>query len=257
MNVEDNTQIEDKDLTELSQLGQLSDKANMIITELNESLYGKAKDKILELIDVLKNEDRLPDKQVVKVLLTKVKFMSRTSIYRALEDQGITRPYTKPKALPDPDRQTQEIEDKTIEYVPKQTDKDIPTPQEQEYIKSVETTAVPSYMGIPEDQLTIEQLRQRNADRYFKANPNAQRTTTTTTVVETTVPPQPIEIEDDTVVETPQPQQQYKCMSSGVIQCPLKVMSNGNAYQVMVTVRIAAGHKVKLDPIQRMDIVKA
>lgn len=43
-----------------------------------------------------------------------------------------------------------------------------------------------------------------------------------------------------------------------VIQCPLKVMSRGIAYQAWITVRISIPeHKVKLDPIDRMDIVKA
>jgi hypothetical protein len=134
LNTEDiitNTEV--KDLTQMSSTGH-SDKANKIIDELNVNMHGQVRDKILELIDVLRNEDKLTDKQIVKVLLTEVKFTSRSNLYNYLPDY-MKRKYEH-KALPD--KQEQEESNNVIEYVPKQTPKDIPTEIEQGYINSVQ-----------------------------------------------------------------------------------------------------------------------
>ena len=88
-------QSEDKNDSQMSKFRH-SDRTKKIIDELN-SMYGNTKDKILELVESLK-QDKRKDHEIKKILLTEVKFMSRASIYNALP-QDMKREYSKP--LPD------------------------------------------------------------------------------------------------------------------------------------------------------------
>jgi|SRR5580765_295511 len=76
----------------------ISEKAQKVIVELN-SMHGQAKEKILELIDILKNEDKLKDHQIKRVLFETVDFVSQRTLYRALPQE--LKKVTKPaKPLP-------------------------------------------------------------------------------------------------------------------------------------------------------------
>jgi hypothetical protein len=88
---------EDKNDSEMCNF-TLSEEADMVITELN-SMRGKAKQKIEQLIEILRTKDKLKDHEIKKVLFTKVDFVSRKTIYNALP-QELKREYTKAEPLP-------------------------------------------------------------------------------------------------------------------------------------------------------------
>ena len=96
MNSEYDDQSEDKNDSEDSQL-RISEKAEKVIVELN-LMYGESKKKILELIQVLRTEDKLKDNEIKKVLFAKVNFVSKATLYRALP-QEFKKEYTA-KPLP-------------------------------------------------------------------------------------------------------------------------------------------------------------
>ena len=74
-----------------------SGRTQKIIDELN-TMYGNTREKILELVESLK-QDKRKDHEIKKILLTEVKFMSRASIYNALPPE-LKREYTKSDPLP-------------------------------------------------------------------------------------------------------------------------------------------------------------
>lgn len=74
-----------------------SGRTQKIIDELN-NMYGNTREKILELVESLK-QDKRKDHEIKKILLTEVKFMSRASIYNALPPE-LKREYTKSEPLP-------------------------------------------------------------------------------------------------------------------------------------------------------------
>jgi hypothetical protein len=75
----------------------LSDAAENIISELNV-VYGTAHQKVGELIETLRTSDNLDDEQIKKVLLDRVKFISRTQLYEYMPPE-LKREY-KPKSIP-------------------------------------------------------------------------------------------------------------------------------------------------------------
>ena len=87
---------EDKNDSEMSQM-RLSKRAEGIITELN-AMHGKAKEKILELIETLRS-DGINDHRIKKILFERITFISKSEIYRVLP-QELKREYTKPNPLP-------------------------------------------------------------------------------------------------------------------------------------------------------------
>jgi len=76
---------------------RLSKRAEGIITELN-AMHGKAKEKILELIETLRS-DGINDHRIKKILFERITFISKSEIYRVLP-QELKREYTKPNPLP-------------------------------------------------------------------------------------------------------------------------------------------------------------
>ena len=158
INTQEVNQQEDLSITPMSDLGH-SDKANMIISELN-SIYGRSKDKIGELIEVLRQEDKLNDKQIKAVLLNEVRFISRTTIYEALPDY-MKRTYTKtPKALEDK-QEEQKIDDTEIDQpVYKEPDRVEPRPQwtgktPVEIEQSFTTAAAADKTNVPVQDKTV------------------------------------------------------------------------------------------------------
>ncbi len=92
MNVIETTLSKDKNDSEMSQM-RLSKRAEGIVTELN-AMHGKAKEKILELIETLRS-DGVKDHQIKKILFERISFISKSEIYRVLP-QELKREYTKP-----------------------------------------------------------------------------------------------------------------------------------------------------------------
>ena len=205
MNVEDNKENIDKNPS----IDLKMKVANMVRS------YGNAiveRDRIMsEILEQAKTEG-ISNEQIKSMIMTEMRNagISDRSIYRVLPDE------LKNKKIQEAIK-TRDKPQPVQEYVPKKIER--PTPQEQEYIDSIEPKP-----SIP--------------------------------VVEERLPPvieESKEIEPSTTKPVVSPQKREQ-----VIQCPLKVMSRGIAYQVWVTVGISIPeHKVKLDPIDRMDIVKA
>lgn len=66
------------------------------------------------------------------------------------------------------------------------------------------------------------------------------------------LPPPPLNV----ITQEQAIQEQEQPVRISVIQCPLRVNTDHGPYTAMITVRISADRKVKLDPINRSDIVK-
>lgn len=79
-------------MTQLSRTG-LSEQAENMIKELN-TMHGQTKDAISKLIEVLRH-DKIKDEEISKILLERVKFISRSSIYEYMPKE-LKREYTKP-----------------------------------------------------------------------------------------------------------------------------------------------------------------
>ena len=89
---ENDEQSEDKNDSEMCHLS-LSEQAETIVKELN-SMHGEAKKKIEELIQQLR-QDKLKDHEIKQVLFSRVNFVSKRTLYRALPED-LKREYTKP-----------------------------------------------------------------------------------------------------------------------------------------------------------------
>jgi hypothetical protein len=97
MKSEEYVPSEDKNNSKDCQMA-ISGKAEKIIMELN-SMHGQAKEKIIELIHILKNEDKLKDHEVKRILFERVDFVSKRTLYRVLPQDF--KKTTKPiKPLP-------------------------------------------------------------------------------------------------------------------------------------------------------------
>jgi hypothetical protein len=90
--VEVDEQSKDKNESEKSGSG-LSAEAEKVIAEL-DAMHGQGKKKVFELIDILKR-DGLKDHQIGKVLVDRVKFISRSTLYEYIPPE-LKREYTKP-----------------------------------------------------------------------------------------------------------------------------------------------------------------
>jgi hypothetical protein len=92
MNSKEYVLPEDKNNSKDCQMA-ISGKAEKIIMELN-SMHGQAKEKIIELIHILKNEDKLKDHEVKRILFERVDFVSKRTLYRVLPQdfKKITKP---------------------------------------------------------------------------------------------------------------------------------------------------------------------
>jgi hypothetical protein len=96
------TKTIDKNLID-SNLG-ISKRAEELISNLN-SHYGKSRELLKELLETLRKEG-YPDSEIIKIIRTKVKFISKSTIYTALEgevEKKKTRPKRKPKGIKLPD----------------------------------------------------------------------------------------------------------------------------------------------------------
>lgn len=86
------TEIEESSITKLSKFG-LSPQAEAQLSEL-DSMYGTARDRIEALVITLRDVDQLPYEEIKKVLLKRVRFCSRSTVYNILPDY-MKREYTK------------------------------------------------------------------------------------------------------------------------------------------------------------------
>ena len=174
-NAIDNERIEDKNDSQMSKFRH-SDRTQKIIDELN-TMYGNTREKILELVESLK-QDKRKDHEIKKILLTEIKFMSRASIYNALP-QELKREYTKPlpkektideqkSTEPEPRDQviTQTKENITNQNYIALTEAEEPSPEELEEIKNK------NRIDFPEPDPPPPPINQTKIDEYFNELPD-------------------------------------------------------------------------------------
>lgn len=109
--VENIIQTKNKNQSQMSSSG-LSSEAEQLIKNLNE-MHGQSKQKILDLIKTLRTKDRLKDHEIKKILLERVKFVSRSAIYEYMPTE-LKREYVKPPLKEQEQEQTPERPDETV-----------------------------------------------------------------------------------------------------------------------------------------------
>lgn len=153
MKSEDYVPSEDKNNSKDCQMA-ISEKAQKVILELN-SMHGQAKEKIIELIHILKNEDKLKDHEVKRILFERVDFVSKRTLYRVLPQdfKKITKPI---KPLPKTINVSTEHNVIDIDVPSRVTPTIRPLPSNKAPEPPEEITMRPSFEGENEEPTELE-----------------------------------------------------------------------------------------------------
>lgn len=241
MTTEDSTQIDNKkpptdlliDIKEAVQsYGSFTDNWGKVLTKGDK--YGFSADQCYALAKPFLKQLNLTKNQLQYIAnMDKERQRSkdnREKQKRQLQQQSM---YVQPNDDKNDIEQSSTTE--TIEYVPKPIDQ--PTKTEQEYIKSIETETVPSpdlpapqtqeVVMTREEDMTLEQLRERNRQRWLQSQSQVQ-------------------------------QHKPATMRAGNIANPVLLMHTEKGdYEIVLTVRYHQDSEiVTVDPVHRRDLKK-